>query len=88
MNPSTRIIDLTVEQLLALLDERDANKAEAQRLPTVVYGLEGIMEIYRCSKSTAGRVLRSGRIDEAVTRISARKFAVNVAKALTLCPNK
>lgn len=82
---------MTLAELFQVLDERDAEqrKMAQQRagLPAMVYGLDGIMQLYRCSKSTAARILRSGRIDAAVTRVSARKFAINVDKALSLCPS-
>lgn len=88
---STRLIDLTLAELFAVLDERDAEREKTaknrQSLPSVVYGLDGLREIYHCSKSTAARILRSGKINAAVSRISARKFAINVDKALSLCPS-
>lgn len=87
---SRRIIDMTLAELFAALDERDQQRRERERangdLPSMVYGLDGLQKIYRCSKSTASRILRSGKIDNAVTRISARKFAINVDKALNAVP--
>ena len=90
MNTEKRLIDMTLSELLAILDERDNRRKErdASGLPTLVYGLKGICEIYHCSPNTAARILRSGRIDAAVTRASARKLIVNVDKALALLPNQ
>lgn len=88
---STRLIDMTLAELFAVLDERDAERERTtqnrQSLPSVVYGLDGLREIYHCSKSTAARILQSGKINSAVTRVSARKLVINVDKALSLCPN-
>lgn len=88
---STRLVDMTLGDLMALLDERDrrrAAKAAAETLPQLVYGLDGIRTLYHCSKPTALRIKRSGRLDGAITEISERKFAVDVRKALELMPLK
>lgn len=90
INGDTRLIDITLGQLFQLLDERAAEREKTAKkrneLPSLVYGLDGIQQIYGCSKSTAVRILKSGRIDSAVARVSPRKFAINVEKALSLCP--
>lgn len=89
---STRLVDMTLGDLMALLDERDrrraAAKSAAETLPQLVYGLDGIRTLYHCSKPTALRIKRSGRLDGAITEISERKFAVDVRKALELMPLK
>lgn len=91
INGNTRLIDMTLAELFQVLDERDAERKkmaqQREKLPALVYGLDGIMQVYNCSKSTAARILKSGRIDAAVSRVSSRKFAINVDKALSLCPN-
>lgn len=89
INGNTRLIDMTLEELFQAIDERIAEREKSAKkaMPEVVYGLTGIMQVYQCSKSTAARILRSGRIDAAVSRVSARKLVINVAKALSLCPN-
>lgn len=90
MQLNRRIVDMTLAELFAALDERDEQrrqKQQADALPAVVYGIAGVRQIFRCSKSTACRIMRSGRIEGAVSRVSDRKFIINVAKALELCPN-
>lgn len=89
INGNTRLIDMTLEELFQAIDERNAEREKNTKkaMPEVVYGLTGIMQVYQCSKSTAARILRSGRIDAAVSRVSARKIVINVATALSLCPN-
>lgn len=90
MDGDIRLVDLTLGELFALLDERDAERENRAKqrdgLPTVVYGLAGVQQVYRCSKATAAKILSSGRIDAAVTRVTPRKIIVNVDKALALCP--
>ena len=91
METSTRLIDMTLDELLAVLDARDAEKrraeAEQASVPSLVYGLAGIRQLYGCSKSTAHRILHSGCIDEAVTQIG-RKIVINSAKALRCLPKE
>lgn len=91
MDKETRIIDLTLDELFAALDERDRRKQEAQKqvagMPELVYGLQGIQQLYRCSKTTASKLLRSGKLNPAVSRVSKKNIVINVAKALALCPN-
>lgn len=85
----TRLVDLTLGDLLAVLDERETCRQETARreetLPPLVYGLSGIQMLYRCSKSTASRILRGGRIDAAVSQVG-RKIVVNTRKALECLP--
>ena len=45
-------------------------------------GIQGIMEIFKCSRSKASRIKDSGIIDGAITRISQRVFLVDEQKAL------
>ncbi len=91
INGSTRLIDMTLEDLLMMLDRRDREREKEasarQGLPSVVYGIAGLCDVYKCSRATAAKILRSGRIDAAVQRVSERKLIINVDKALTLCPN-
>lgn len=81
MRDDTRIIDLTVGQLKALLN-KDAPvvKREEKRL---VYGIKGIAELFGCSISTAQRIKDSGKIKKALTQVG-RKIVVDADKALEL----
>ena len=53
-----------------------------ESLPPIVYGLEGIMELFKVSKTTAWR-LRHGIIEDACSQ-QGNKILVNTRKALEL----
>ena len=48
-----------------------------------VYGIGGIAELFNCSKTTAGLIKRSGKIDKAISQVG-RKIAVDAELALEL----
>lgn len=48
-----------------------------------VYGIDGIAEIFGCSRPTASRIKKSGRINAAIRQIG-RKIVVDVELALSL----
>lgn len=90
IDPHTRIIDLTVGQLVELLES--AQGAEQQVVREVrerrkAYGIAGIAQIFNCSMTTANRIKRSGRIDRAITQ-NGRIIVVDVELALELFNNK
>lgn len=90
IDPHTRIIDLTVGQLMELLES--AKNAPIQAPQEVkehrkVYGIAGIAQIFNCSMTTANRIKRSGRIDRAITQ-HGRIIVVDVELALELFNNK
>lgn len=68
-----RIIDLTVEEFLELV-ERANKPAEPEVIDTTtngkryVYGLNGIAELFGCSKTTAARLKKSGKIAAAIVQ--------------------
>ena len=69
-NTNTRIIDLTLGELLDAVEDRVkevlAGKPQAdEKKKRYVYGLFG------CSKTTASRIKTSGKIDRAITQIGA-----------------
>lgn len=74
MDVNTRIIDLTVGDLMKLLHR----EAKPQRF---VYGIAGIASIFNCSMATAQRIKSSGRIDDAITQ-SGKCIVTDVDKAL------
>lgn len=45
------------------------------------YGLDGLMRLVGCSKTTAWRIKRSGLIDEAIIQVG-RKIIIDEEKAL------
>lgn len=52
-----------------------------------VYGIAGIAELFGCSKPTAHRIKKSGKIDRAITQIG-RKIIVDAELALELAGRK
>lgn len=92
INPDTRIIDLTVGQLLDVVEDRvravlanKPTKQEGER--RCVYGLKGLAKLLGCSKTTASRIKTSGKIDKAITQIGAL-LIIDADKALELAGNK
>ena len=85
----TRIIDLTVGQLMDLFAKAQAPATQAQpkEVNRLVYGISGIAQIFNCSMTTANRIKASGRIDDAITQ-HGRIIVVDANKALQLFNNK
>lgn len=86
----TRIIDLTVGQLMQLLDKKQAPaeiKEEPEKAKRLVYGIAGIAQLFNCSMTTANRIKASGRIDDAITQ-HGRIIVVDADKALVLFNHK
>lgn len=52
-----------------------------------VYGIDGIAQIFGCSRPTASRIKKSGRINAAIRQIG-RKIVVDVELALSLAGQK
>ena len=72
LNPNTRIIDLTVGELVDLIRETTAAVASStmpeQKPRNLEYGIAGIARIINCSMATANRIKASGKIDDAITQ--------------------
>ena len=85
----TRIIDLTVGQLMDLFAKAQAPATQTQpkEEKRLVYGISGIAQIFNCSMTTANRIKASGRIDDAITQ-HGRIIVVDANKALQLFNNK
>lgn len=86
---NTRIIDLTVGQLMDIITKAQApavGKAPEQT-KRLVYGISGIAQLFNCSMTTANRIKASGRIDDAITQ-HGRIIVVDADKALVLFNNK
>ena len=83
----TRIIDLTVGQLLDLLTMTTGNEKPVESQPSqpkrLVYGIAGIAQLFNCSMTTANRIKASGKIKEAITQ-QGRIIIVDADKALAL----
>lgn len=87
---NTRIIDLTVGQLMELFAKVQAPAiiTEApEKAKRLVYGISGIAQLFNCSMTTANRIKASGRIDDAITQ-HGRIIVVDADKALVLFNNK
>ena len=89
ITPETRIIDLTVGQLLELFAKAQAPVVEKApvKAKRLVYGIAGIAQLFNCSMTTANRIKASGRIDDAITQ-HGRIIVVDADKALVLFNNK
>ena len=88
ITPETRIIDLTVGQLMDLIAKAQAPVVEKKPEQTkrLVYGISGIAQLFNCSMTTANRIKTSGRIDDAITQ-HGRIIVVDADKALLLFNN-
>ena len=78
----TRLIDLTVGELRALLQNAIPvnNPPESKEY---VYGIKGIAELFHCSYTEAYRIKRSGKINKAIKQ-DGRKIITDAKKALEL----
>lgn len=90
---SKRLVDFTGNDLVELLSkylelpkpkvENDYTKDNKR----YVYGLGGIADLFRCSKTTANRIKQSGKIDGAITQVG-NIIVVEAEKALELAGKK
>lgn len=92
ITPETRIIDLTVGQLIEIITK--SNQVSTTPVPTeqedgrrLVYGISGIAQIFNCSLTTANRIKSSGRIDDAIVQ-NGRTIVIDADLALELYNNK
>jgi len=87
-DPNTRLIDLTVGELMELLETIQQPKQEQPKpQKRIVYGIAGIAQIFNCSMTTANRIKASGRIDRAIKQ-NGRIIVVDADLALELFNNK
>lgn len=68
------------------LMEMETGKEDEPR-KRFVFGLDGICDLFGCSKSTAERIKKSGIIDAAITQVK-RKIVVDAELALRLFGNR
>lgn len=88
IDPNTRIIDLTVGQLMELLESvQGATEHAPEQERRLVYGITGIAQIFNCSIATANRIKKSGKINKAISQ-RGRLIVVDANKALELFNNK
>jgi hypothetical protein len=88
IDPNTRIIDLTVGELMELLETIKTTPQEAPTKPKkrLVYGIAGIAQLFNCSMTTANRIKASGRINRAIMQ-NGRTIVVDADLALELYNN-
>ena len=87
IDPNTRLIDLTVGELMELLGTIQQPKQEQPKpQKRIVYGIAGIAQIFNCSMTT-NRIKASGRIDRAIKQ-NGRIIVVDADLALELFNNK
>lgn len=84
INSNTRIIDLTIGEFEEWLNSKGlTNERESAHQTTqYVYGLNGIMHLFGCSKSKAKR-LKDGVLAPAVCQ-NGRSIVVDAKKAMEL----
>ncbi len=93
INSNTRIIDLTLGELLEAVENRVKDviagkpDKEATAEKHYVYGLKGLARLLGCSKTTASRIKTSGKIDKAITQIGAL-LIIDADLALKLAGDK
>lgn len=85
ISPDTRIIDLTIGELMEFLGRETVVKTDCMpsRERRLVYGIAGIAQLFNCSKATANRIKQSGKIDKAITQVG-NKIVVDADMALEL----
>ena len=78
---------LTAGELLSLIQTAIQPAKVEQIAPKngkrYVYGISGIAELFGCSKTTAGLIKRSGKINKAISQ-AGRKITVDAEMALEL----
>ena len=82
--PETRIIDLTVSQLMELIENTmKATRTEPEKEKRLVYGIAGIASVFGCSIATANRIKKSGVIKDAIMQ-DKRLIIVDADRAVEL----
>lgn len=77
MNENTRIIDVTLGDLVDFLEGKGFIMRERPAEPNLAYGIEGLAKALGCSKPTAQRKKSEGRFKGAI-RQSGRMIVVDV----------
>lgn len=84
INLNTRIIDLTVGELMSLLnDSAKKNALPDKPEKRMVYGIAGIAQLFNCSMTTANRIKASGKINRAISQCG-RMITIDANLALEL----
>jgi hypothetical protein len=84
ISKETPIWQLTIGELMDVMKEELVPKPVViQPDRKYVYGLAGIADLFKCSRTTASAIKASGRIDKAITQVG-RKIIVDAEMALDL----
>lgn len=88
INPNTRLIDLTVDDLVGVISNvlkgvDTSTQTIEQPKKHLVYGIAGIAQLFNCSMTTANRIKASGKIDKAISQ-HGRTITVDAEYALQL----
>ena len=84
INPNTRIIDLTVGELMELLGKvNDVVIDNTPKEKRLVYGIAGSAQVFNCSMTTANRIKSSGKINQAISQ-TGRMIVIDADLALEL----
>lgn len=88
INDNTRVIDLTLGDLLDIVETRvrqvlNGTMPKNTEERKYVYGLKGLMNLLGCSKTTASRLKQSGKLDAAITQCGSL-IIIDAEKALQL----
>lgn len=83
INRDTPVWQLTVGQLMDLMESVKPKVEITQTDKKYVYGINGIAGLFGCSKRTAWQLKNSGKINNAITQVG-RKIVVDVELALSL----
>jgi len=88
VSKETPIWQLTVGEFLEV--QKEALKPQTviqQPEKKFVHGLEGIAQLFGCSRTTASEIKKSGKIDEAITQVG-RTIVVDAELALALAKKR
>lgn len=88
VSKDTPIWQLTVQEFLEL--QQEALKPQTviqQPEKRLVHGLEGIAQLFGCSRTTASEIKKSGVIDDAITQVG-RTIVVDADLALQLAKKR
>ncbi len=83
---------LTVNELVSILDEKIGNKTDTTiKIDTskreYVYGIKGLADLLGCSKAHAQNLKSAGLFDDAIIQ-NGRKIIIDKEKALELFKNR
>lgn len=81
-NSAVVTLQMTIDEYLEMKESREL-KETSSRSRNLVYGLEGIKQLFGCSTTTAWRIKNSEWIRPAITQVG-RKIVVDADLALEL----